>query len=167
MATVAAAAEWVGRAEDVPGDGTCMFHAVARQVGARDGYALRTLVADYTAAHADAPLHGTPIRSWIQWEVGTSAEEYVRRMRGRMWGGALDLTLLASALRVPIFVYIPDGRAQCRRVTAVRPDTSLPASAAATSAVRDPLPPYVCLLYVGRSHYMCLHAVSVGNDERN
>lgn len=152
---MATAPAWVGSAEDVPGDGTCMFHAVARQVGARDGYALRSLVADYTVAHADSPLHGTPIRNWIQWEIGVSAEEYVRRMRGRMWGGALDLTLLASALRVPIFVYIPEGRSQCRRVTVVRPDTTLPS---VPHTAGSPMPAYVCLLYVGRSHYMCLRA---------
>jgi hypothetical protein len=134
-----------------------MFHAVARQVGARDGYALRSLVADYTVAHAEAELHGTPIRNWIQWEMGLTPQQYVTRMRGRMWGGALDLTLLASALRVPIFVYIPEGRAQCRRVTVVRPDTSLPSVPHAGA-----VPPFVCLLYVGRSHYMCLHARVTG-----
>jgi hypothetical protein len=132
-----------------------MFHAVGLPWGAR-GEELRRAVCSYIEANASKDMHGQSLTTWIEWESGNTASDYVARLRGRMWGGAMELTLLACMLQRPIFVYAPaPGGQTCKRIAEVRPDASMP-RASALDVAR--LPAFLCLLYVGRSHYMCLFA---------
>ena len=135
-----------------------MFHAVGLPWGAA-GERLRDVVSDYITANAGAPLHGQPVSDWIAWEHSLGVDEYVGRLRGRMWGGALELTLLASFLRLPIFVYAPTpgDPSTCTRIADVRPDPTMPRTTR-QDLDTSRLPAFVCLLYVGRSHYMHLLA---------
>ena len=134
-------------AEDVPGDGTCMFHSLALPLNTT-GEVLRDLVSNFIEKHHDVQMHGSAISDWIKWDTGLDALVYASKMRKRMWGGALEMTILSSILSVPIFVYSPKS-GMCVRITEVRPDVSI-------ASQKAPVP-YLCLLYVGSSHYMCLH----------
>jgi hypothetical protein len=133
-------------AEDVPGDGTCMFHSLALPLQT-SGEALRDMVSNFIERHHDMKMHDTLISDWILWDTGMSPSVYVDKMRKKMWGGALEMTIISSILQTPIFVYSPKS-GMCVRITEVRPDSTL---ASAKQSV-----PYLCLLYVGSSHYMCL-----------
>jgi len=139
--------KWKAVATDVPGDGTCMFHAIGLPMKV-SGHVLRKLVANYIADNPESSLHDQTLRNWITWEMNMTLEEYVKRLRAGQWGGSLETTLLASLFRSVIFVYEPNGKT-CKRIAESRPDANLP------HLNIKGIPPYICILYVG-SHYMSL-----------
>jgi hypothetical protein len=141
---------WIARAIDVPGDGTCMFHAIALPLKV-DGHELRKIVCKYIEENPDSSMHGETIRNWILWDQGTTPETYVSKLRRGQWGGSLETTLLASMLQIPIFVYQPKGE-MCTRVAESRPDSSIKALNIGHSLN------FLCLLYVSKNHYMSLSA---------
>ena len=137
---------YVAYAEDVPADGTCMFHSIALPLKTT-GKTLRDLVSSYIEDQSSSLMHGSNISEWIQWETDLSVERYVAKMRKGMWGGALEMTILSSLLRTPIFVYGVKNNL-CVQMTEIRPDSSLPSLGQTV--------PYICLLYVNSNHYMHL-----------
>lgn len=145
---------WIARATDVPGDGTCMFHAIAFPLKV-DGHHLRKLVSAYIESNPDSNMHGETLRNWILWDQGTTPDVYVSKLRQGQWGGSLETTLLASMLKVPIFVYQPKG-IMCTRVAESRPDPSI-----LSLNINHSLK-FLCLLYVRKNHYMSLSAFNEG-----
>ena len=150
---------WTAVATDVPGDGNCMFHAVGVPMK-KNADSLRKVVCDTIESNADSLVHGVSVRQWIEWDGSSSVEQYVRRMRTKMWGGAFELTLLSSILGIPLYVYSPDSGHKCKRIAEVLPDFEL--HAALRNSVKELRPedvqgtPYISLLYVGKKHYMSL-----------
>jgi len=138
--------KYVAYAEDVPADGTCMFHSIALPMKT-SGKTLRDLVSSYIQDQSTSLMHGSKISDWIQWETDLTVDAYVHKMRKGMWGGALEMTILSSLLRTPIFVYAVKNNL-CVQMTEIRPDTSLPSLGQTL--------PYICLLYVNSNHYMHL-----------
>lgn len=141
---------WTFRVEDVPAVGNCLFEAVGRTVGV-GAAELRAAVCAWMVS-ADARLHDTPVRDWIQWNAGVSVGDYAARMaRSGEWGGGVELAVLSTLLRRPILVYerfVDGGARGVRRIAEFLPD-GVPAD-----DVRGL--PVVCILYVGRAHYMQL-----------
>jgi len=133
-------------AVNVPGDGTCMFHAVGYALKL-NGHGLRKLVVDYIANNKDSYLHETALKDWILWDKNMTIETYVHHLRRGMWGGALETTILASLLKTPIFVYEPKGKL-CVRISESRPDTQIISIGKSLD--------YICILYTGKNHYMAL-----------
>lgn len=132
--------------QDVPGAGNCLFEAVGRTV-AVSAAELRAAACAWMVS-ADARLHDTPMRDWIQWNAGVPVGDYVARMaRSGEWGGGIELAVLSTLLRRPILVYERAG-ASVRRIAEFLPD------GVAADDVRGL--PVVCVLYVGRAHYMQL-----------
>ena len=133
-------------ATDVPGDGTCMFHAIGLPLK-MNGNELRKVAMKYISDNPDKPLHGQTIRQWIEWDSECTIDEYLTKMK-RGWGGALDMTVISTLLKTPIFVYSPVSGGLCKRIAEVRPDLTHSNFESALSSI--------CVLYVGRSHYMSL-----------
>jgi hypothetical protein len=141
-------------AVDVPGDGNCMFHAVAAAAPDMTAAQLRAAAVQYMRDKLDVPLFPdnqdtATFRQWIQWAGHPQAEAYLAALaRNGTWGQSLDLAALCHVLQRPIGVYSPDsgtGNKQCRLIADFQPTTP--------QARANP-PAYV--LYVGRSHYMAL-----------
>ena len=150
---------------DVPGDGTCLFHAIAFpfQNPLLSGENLRDIVANVIERHPHALLHGVSIETWIQWESHCTAILYAKKLRNGMWGGALEMTILASLLDVDMFIYVLDSESRttkpiCSRVTDVLSDpTFLLLFQKEQPRTTQTRRKKICLLWVNKCHYMHLH----------
>ena len=150
---------------DVPGDGTCLFHAIAFSLKNSKfcGGNLRDIVANVIERHPDALLHGVSIETWIQWESNCTTLVYAKKLRSGMWGGALEMTILASLLNVDMFVYVLDSESRyetgtntnlmCSRVTDVLSD---PTFLLLFEQPKMTKRKKICLLWVNKCHYMHL-----------
>ena len=74
---------FVGVAEDVPGDGTCMFHALALPLKTT-GETLRDLVSKFIEFNHGTIMHGSPISDWILWDTELDAATYAKKLKKRM-----------------------------------------------------------------------------------
>lgn len=127
-----------------------MFHAIGLPLKI-SGHVLRKRVGNYIAENADAVLHGARIRDWIEWDQGISPETYVMKLQNGLWGGSLETTLIASMLRIPVFVYAPKGN-MCTRISEARPDTNIKRMELAITNI----PKFICVLWIQKNHYMSL-----------
>ena len=94
---------WV---EEVPPDGVCMFHAVARVCPAfGDGFELREAVLDLLLENAGESVNGIPLSDYIEWEFEESVNEYIDEMFAGRWGGALELIIMSKLLGVRVRVF--------------------------------------------------------------
>jgi len=118
--------------KDVPGDGNCLFHALWAELlaehlrepclpanlaalfanmpspaaASRNGHLLRQWYLRYVASTRDM-IEEMSVQEWIAVSTGTSAQEYIARMKqksgsglGRaQWGGYLDIFLICHACR--------------------------------------------------------------------
>lgn len=140
-------------AVNVPGDGNCMFHALAYSLkgsARRTAAELRADAVQYMRAHLDQPLYpandATTAREWIGFAGYPSAEQYLQTLaRNGTWGQSLELAALCHVLSRPLGVYSPDAKSKCRLIA-----TFLPTSPEARA--QQP----IFVLYVGRNHYMAL-----------
>jgi hypothetical protein len=142
---------WKAIAVDVPHDGTCMFHAIGVPLKI-SGHALRNIVCEYISSYSESVLHEAPLKDWIEWDTGESIKQYEHQLKNGRWGGSIETTILSSLLNIPIFVYEPKGNF-CKRISESRPDKNVGVT---ISNNFHKLPPYICLLYTGRNHYMYL-----------
>lgn len=142
------------RVKDVPGAGNCLFEAVGRGVKI-DAGELRALAVEWMLVPAQK-LHGEDLALWIQngAEIQLSSTDpvgsYVAHMRrSGVWGGGIELAVLATLLHRPILVYASESSDpnKASRVAEFLPD-----------GPRNEIErlPAVCILYVGRAHYMQL-----------
>jgi hypothetical protein len=142
------------RVKDVPGAGNCLFEAVGRNVGV-DASELRRTAVEWMLM-PNQKLHGEELSLWIQngAEIPLSKHDpvgsYVAHMRkSGVWGGGIELAVLATLLHRPVLVYAAESSdpGKASRVAEFLPD-----------GPRDEIDllPAVCILYVGRAHYMQL-----------
>jgi hypothetical protein len=95
---------------EVPGDGDCCFHALARGGGAvPGGRALRAFLARFVRNNPRARLGGARVGDLIRREANMSTRRYARALKGgRLLGGILEIALYARALRRRVHVYAGD-----------------------------------------------------------
>ena len=130
----------------MPGDGNCLFHSVAMSIGS-DAASLRKAVIDWMLV-PNQVLHGEKVAEWITWNGAPSLEAYASSMsRSGTWGGGIELAVMASILRKPVLVFANEATG-ARRIAEFLPDVEAGVDVKAL--------PTVCVLYVGRSHYMNL-----------
>lgn len=87
-----------------PGDGSCMFHSVGHVVN-KTAAELRTVCADEIVRRANDDFNGMKLCEWIQFEMHFTVPAYVRAIQTHLWGGALELKLLADHFRRPVLVF--------------------------------------------------------------
>lgn len=142
------------RVKDVPGAGNCLFEAVGRTVNVHASD-LREKAVQWMQI-PNQRLHGESLELWIQngAEIPLSQSDpigsYVAHMkRSGTWGGGIELAVLATLLHRPILVYACESTDPTRanRVAEFLPDGP-------QETIQ--LLPTVCILYVGRAHYMQL-----------
>jgi hypothetical protein len=146
-------------ATNVPGDGSCLFHAISYPIKGLTGLLLKDITANIIERHPEEKLHGVSVLEWIQWDNETSfsisAETYAKKLRGGLWGGALEMTIIASILNLNIFVYKLNTSNVCSRITDVIADTGF----LRNQIKRPPLSSQMCLLWVNKCHYMHLSVI--------
>lgn len=142
------------RVKDVPGAGNCLFEAVGRTAGV-DASTLRHRAVEWMQVPKQT-LHGEELALWISTgaEIRLSESDpigsYVAHMqRPGTWGGGIELAVMATLLHRPILVYAAESSdpSKASRVAEFLPD--------GTREEVERLPA-VCILYVGRAHYMQL-----------
>jgi hypothetical protein len=139
--------------KDVPGAGDCLFEAVGRSIGV-DAFILRQNVVDFMKRE-NQKLHGEDLKDWIIRSTDVPLDEskplqsymnYIQR-RGT-WGGGLELSILSVLLQRPILVYsIEKSPDKAERIAEFHPELK-------EEEITSLQP--ICILYVGRSHYMQL-----------
>lgn len=128
-----------------PGDGSCLFHALA--YGLRDGstaHALRRQVASFIESNPTLTISDSPLKDWVFWDSGSTVAAYCRRMaQGGVWGGGIEMAAVSHLKRVDVFVYQGDVSRGFRRISSFEVPH-------ATKAVR--------VLYGSGVHYDALDA---------
>lgn len=128
-----------------PGDGSCLFHALA--YGLRDGstaHALRRQVATFIESNPTLTISDSPLKDWVFWDSGSSVASYCRRMaQGGVWGGGIEMAAVSHLKRVNVFVYQGDVSRGFKRISSFEVPH-------ATKAVR--------VLYGSGVHYDALDA---------
>lgn len=128
----------------MPGDGSCLFHSLAfglRKLGcSEDGHAIRQLVARFIAENPDSKISGTALRTWVYWDSRRSVNEYVARLStGGVWGGAIEMAVVAHIFQVDVVVYEKDYMGNADMIS---------------DFLTDKKPRGVIMvLYLGRMHY--------------
>jgi len=141
---------WRFKIRDVPGDGNCLFHSVAMSIDS-NAADLRAAVIEWML-RPDQMLHGEKVSEWITWNGNATLREYASSMaRSGTWGGGIELAVMASILQRPILVFANDATGS-RRIAEFLPDAE---------GVDIRSLPALCILYVGRSHYMNLQPIKV------
>lgn len=131
-------------AVSVPGDGSCLFHSLGKHLGT-DAATLRAKVVTVLKRLPSLDMNGVPLSEWTQWYADMPIERYAAHIaRPNVWGGALEMAILARVFQRPIEVYEPtDHNTACRKIS----EFEITQRAAG---------PTMRLLYTGRSHYMPL-----------
>lgn len=128
-----------------PGDGSCLFHAIAH--GLRDGSTAATLrreVVAYVFEHPKLAISDTPLEEWIKWDSNGSVDAYCRRMaQPTVWGGGIEMAAISCMKRVHVYVYERDANSGGYKLI-----SSFEGSGAGLKAVR--------VFYDGGVHYDAL-----------
>lgn len=130
-----------GRIVRQPGDGSCLFHALAYGLGdCVQATSLRARVADFMSEHPDEVIAGNPLKDWVLWDSGLDTVTYAKSMRtGSRWGGAVEIAVCVQMHQIPVHVYEPISKGLLR-ISTFKPTVTKPG-------------PVVNLCYGGRMHY--------------
>lgn len=103
-------------AEDVPGDGSCLFHSLGRHLGV-SASELRAQVVDTLVQQPLLRIDGTTLKAWTLLDAKMPIRAYARHIGRRdVWGGALEIAIIARLYGRPIHVYQPTpSNRSCRR----------------------------------------------------
>lgn len=95
--------------QPIPGDGHCLYHAVAIYTNDGDQQGLRNRVANHIADHL---VH---FQGFIPLMAGQTIEQYIVDIRsGREWASHIEIMALMRVLNQPIVIIGPDGRIRNR-----------------------------------------------------
>jgi hypothetical protein len=97
-----------------------MFHSVGHHVN-KTASELRKLCAEEIVRRADDDFNGMKLGDWIKYEMHFTVPAYVRAVQSHLWGGALELKLLADYFRRPVLVFT-NGRG-LTQITDILPDS--------------------------------------------
>ncbi len=115
----------------VPGDGNCLYHAIALHLGV-DQMQVRAQVADFLEAHRE-DYEDDVVR---QDEQNRTFDQYINDLRNQPeWGGELEINILMMALERQIYVVGPNGRIRNMHLDAIPDDRA------------------IFVFYNGRDHY--------------
>lgn len=136
------------KVKDVPGAGNCLFEAVGRSIN-MDATQLRNQVVQFIQ-QPNQTLYKEPLDTWIKNSdiPCKNIQEYIDYIEKQgTWGGGMELAILSTLLQRPILVFsIENNPNEANRIAEFIPDH--------ISNYQDLIP--ICILYVGRSHYMQL-----------
>lgn len=148
-----------------PGDGSCLFHSLcfaesrARNAHPNDAHSLRAEIAAWLLRHeTDELASGDTVREVVKWESGLGVADYVRRIRGHAWGGAVEVAAFAKMRSIEVRVFESGNDPNDMRVRIFRSIGRFRAPSGS---------PVIRILYSGRSHYDALVKRSADPLRRN
>ncbi|CAE7687300.1 L [Symbiodinium sp. CCMP2592] len=94
-----------GRIVQQPGDGSCLFHALAFGLGGTSARQLREEAAQLIERQPQSQIIGTALQDWVKMDSGRTVGGYVHQLRRGAWGGGIELAVLAKSRRVMVEVY--------------------------------------------------------------
>eukprot|EP00971_Amphidinium_carterae_P218547 4337953-Amphidinium_carterae.2 len=131
-----------------PGDGMCLFHAIAAGLGgSQSGVEIRDELTAFAASNSQCVIAGAPLSDWKVWEADDHNISNPSDAASRNWGGAVEMALCAMLKQVDIRVFekrASNSGAVFECVATFHADT-LPCSRV------------VSLLYTGRQHFDLLN----------
>jgi hypothetical protein len=139
--------------EPQPGDGSCLFHALAAGLGCAHGagLSLRAEMADWIALNGDARVGPNLLRQWLQHSHGMSPAEYAENLRRpSTWGGGVEMACLAATAGVAVEVYERTAATEHTMIARFEPNAGGGALAPAGSDGR------LCVAFTGGNHYELL-----------
>ena len=135
------------KVEKQPGDGSCLFHALAfgmhGATSKSDAAAVRKQIVEGIRNDPTRSAGETTAEQWIQWETNLPVEAYADRMARGAWGGAIEIATFALANQRCVEVYVrrSGDSGRLHRIVAFGEPTT---------AAR------IRLLFDGGSHYDCI-----------
>ncbi|CAE7553272.1 L [Symbiodinium sp. CCMP2456] len=94
-----------GRVVRQPGDGSCLFHALAFGLGGTTARHLREEAAQLIERQPQSQIIGTALQDWVKMDSGRTVGGYVNQLRRGAWGGGIELAVLAKSRKVMVEVY--------------------------------------------------------------
>ncbi|CAE7224827.1 L [Symbiodinium necroappetens] len=94
-----------GRVVRQPGDGSCLFHALAFGLGGTSARHLREEAAQLIERQPQSQIIGTALQDWVKMDSGRTVGGYVNQLRRGAWGGGIELAVLAKSRKVMVEVY--------------------------------------------------------------
>ena len=137
-----------------PGDGSCLFHALATYAEAGcTGARMRQRLMIFLASHPELRVAGNTLHQWIRFDSGLSLEQYCNSKRIAGWGGGLEMLAFTHAMQRRVRVFEQSTSHEYgvyRRIAEFGQDLS------DTEAT-----PRADILYQGRMHYDVLRPQEV------
>ena len=137
---------------DVPGDGSCLFHAIAHQLSSNmSASALRARVVTYLKANPRTP-DGTHLSHFITSGSGNalSWDTYLLNLSGQAWGDHVTILGLSNMLNIDIKIYTTLGS----NIVTVRPNNGNSLST-------------IQIGQMSETHYVGLDPISSSNSTSN
>jgi len=138
-----------GRLVRQPGDGSCLFHALA--YGASDGsdaWSLRQSIASFLVQNPSLKICDTALEDWIRWDSGMSVNSYARIIRGSVWGGGVEMACFSVMTNRTINVFVSRRDNTYKLISSFRGESgSLP------SPSNNDWSTSINVVYQGRMHY--------------
>lgn len=90
----------------VPGDGSCMFHAICHFLPGITATQLRRQVADVMIQYPEMSIGDQPLSAWIQQDAQMSVQKYAKHIeKSNTWGGGIEMSVIAQIKAILINVY--------------------------------------------------------------
>lgn len=104
----------------VPADGSCFFHAIGLQVQT-NAKEIRRICELSVRKRAQQVFNGLTLETWIRYEKGLDVEAYAQAIGEHLWGGLVELKLLADYFQRPFVVYTEQTARMAQKIMVVEP----------------------------------------------
>ena len=94
-----------GRVVRQPGDGSCLFHSLSYGIGGGNATTLRHEICDFISKNSHYKISEVPLSDWVKWDSGTSSGAYAKKMKGRHWGGGIEMAVCSYIKKCNVHVY--------------------------------------------------------------
>ena len=102
-----------GRAIEQPGDGNCLYHALAYAIGRSDHASLRRQIAAFVKRNPCLEVNGESLAQWVWWDSAKAVNDYCDDMAISGWGGGIELAAFSAEEKFSIHVYEECGSSGC------------------------------------------------------
>jgi hypothetical protein len=133
----------------MPGDNSCIYHALDYGGEGLGANALRQRTADFVRDQYEYKIEGVPLEDWVKWDSGKTPGAYAKAMRSpSKWGGGIELAVNSIEEQCNVFVYekIPEEPGAYRCISRFEFPGALKTKH---------------LLYCGRNHYNAIKTNAV------
>mgnify|MGYP003386577990 CR=1 FL=1 len=107
-----------GKVMRQPGDGSCLYHSLSYGLRNTNASALRAEICSFMMKNPTMKISDTPISEWVQWDSGTSVQDYAKKMSRGAWGGGIEMAIVSKMKSVNVHVYEKTWSGGFKRISA-------------------------------------------------